>query len=36
LTSAASLVVLIFDDPQKGQTAGAGTAASDVVVIERQ
>jgi hypothetical protein len=36
--STATLVVLIFDDPQKGQTAGAGTGAvsSDAVFIERQ
>jgi hypothetical protein len=36
LASAASLVVLIFDDPQKGQTIGVGTAASDAPFIGRQ
>jgi hypothetical protein len=35
-SSTATLVVLIFEDPQKGQTAGAGAAASDAMFIERQ
>jgi hypothetical protein len=34
--SAAWLVVLILDDPQKGQTTGTGNAVSGAVLIERQ